>query len=77
MHLAAVIEILQSIRQSDMSPILGRIYSSEGGSEALDTLMKYMYVAISVIVLITSRTQGLLHPEKLTSIPRRYVANDW
>ena len=44
MHLAAVIEVLQSIRQSDMSPILGRIYQSEGGSEALDTLMKYMYV---------------------------------
>jgi actin related protein 2/3 complex, subunit 5 len=27
-----------------MSPILSRIYQSEGGSEALDTLMKYMYV---------------------------------
>jgi hypothetical protein len=43
-HLAAVMEILQSIRQSDMSPILSRIYKAEGGSEALDTLMKYMYV---------------------------------
>jgi actin related protein 2/3 complex subunit 5 len=37
-----IIEILQSIRQSDVSPILGRIYQSEGGSEALDVLMKYM-----------------------------------
>jgi hypothetical protein len=45
--LAAVIEILQSIRQSDMSPILQRIYSSPGGSEALDVLMKYMCVASS------------------------------
>ncbi|KAF2727797.1 Arp2/3 complex 16 kDa subunit ARPC5 [Polyplosphaeria fusca] len=42
-HLAAVIEILQSIRQSDMSPILQRIYSAPGGSEALDVLMKYIY----------------------------------
>jgi actin related protein 2/3 complex subunit 5 len=42
-HLAVVIEILQSIRQSDMSPILSRIYSSPGGTEALDVLMKYMY----------------------------------
>ncbi|KAF2403622.1 Arp2/3 complex 16 kDa subunit ARPC5 [Trichodelitschia bisporula] len=42
-HLATVIEILQSIRQSEMSPILSRIYQSEGGSEVLDTLMKYIY----------------------------------
>lgn len=42
-HLAAVIEILQSIRQSDMSPILSRMYQSEGGTEALDVLMKYVY----------------------------------
>lgn len=39
-----MIEILQSIRQSDMSPMLGRIYSAPGGPEALDVLMKYMYV---------------------------------
>jgi hypothetical protein len=43
-QLAAILEILQSIRQSDMSPVLSRIYKSDGGSEALDTLMKYMYV---------------------------------
>jgi actin related protein 2/3 complex subunit 5 len=42
-HLATVIEILQSIRQSEMSPILGRIYSAPGGTEALDVLMKYIY----------------------------------
>jgi len=42
-HLATVIEILQSIRQSEMSPILSRIYKSDGGSEVLDTLMKYLY----------------------------------
>ncbi|KAF2837735.1 Arp2/3 complex 16 kDa subunit ARPC5 [Patellaria atrata CBS 101060] len=42
-HLATVIEILQSIRQSEMSPILSRIYQSEGGTEVLDALMKYIY----------------------------------
>ncbi|KAF2680317.1 Arp2/3 complex 16 kDa subunit ARPC5 [Lentithecium fluviatile CBS 122367] len=42
-HLATVIEILQSIRQADMSPILSRIYSAPGGTEALDVLMKYIY----------------------------------
>lgn len=44
-HLATVVEILQSIKQSDMSPMLNRIYGSEGGIELLDVLMKYLYVA--------------------------------
>ncbi|KAF2634825.1 Arp2/3 complex 16 kDa subunit ARPC5 [Massarina eburnea CBS 473.64] len=42
-HLATVIEILQSIRQADMSPILSRLYSAPGGTEVLDVLMKYIY----------------------------------
>ncbi|KAI4703588.1 hypothetical protein J4E89_010009 [Alternaria sp. Ai002NY15] len=42
-HLSVVIEILQSIRQSDMSPMLSRIYGAPGGTEALDVLMKYIY----------------------------------
>lgn len=41
-HLATVVEILQSIKQSEMSPILNRIYNSESGIEALDVLMKYL-----------------------------------
>lgn len=41
-HLATVIEILQSIRQSEMSPMLSRIYQSDGGTELLDALMKYL-----------------------------------
>jgi actin related protein 2/3 complex subunit 5 len=42
-YLGIVTEILQSIRQSDMSPILSRIYGAPGGTEALDVLMKYIY----------------------------------
>ncbi|EOD52888.1 putative arp2 3 complex subunit protein [Neofusicoccum parvum UCRNP2] len=45
-HTATVIEVLQSIRASEMSPILSRIYQSEGGPEVLDTLMKYLYVLL-------------------------------
>lgn len=45
-HTATVIEVLQSIRQAEMSPILSRIYESEGGPEVLDTLMKYLYVLL-------------------------------
>jgi hypothetical protein len=44
-HLATVVEILQSIKQADMSPMLSRIYSSEGGTELLDVLMKYLYAS--------------------------------
>ncbi|KAF2757978.1 Arp2/3 complex 16 kDa subunit ARPC5 [Pseudovirgaria hyperparasitica] len=42
-HLGTIIEILQSIRQAEMSPILQRIYASDGGVELLDVLMKYIY----------------------------------
>ena len=42
-HLQTVTEILQSIRQSEMSPMLQRIYSSPQGTELCDTLMKYLY----------------------------------
>ncbi|KAJ1325144.1 Arp2/3 protein complex [Microdochium nivale] len=42
-HLHTVVEVLQSIKASDMTPMLQRIYGSEGGSELLDVLMKYLY----------------------------------
>ncbi|QIW95168.1 hypothetical protein AMS68_000686 [Peltaster fructicola] len=43
LHLSVVTEILQSIRQTEMTPILQRISQSEGGSIVCDTLMKYLY----------------------------------
>lgn len=43
MHLTVVTEILQNIRQAEMTPLLQRMYQSEGGSEICDTLMKYLY----------------------------------
>lgn len=43
MHLQTITEVLQSIKASDMTPMLQRIYASEGGSDVLDTLMKYLY----------------------------------
>jgi actin related protein 2/3 complex subunit 5 len=41
-HLQTILEVLQSIKASEMSPLLKSIYGSEGGSEALDVLVKYM-----------------------------------
>ncbi|KAI1148612.1 actin-related protein 2/3 complex subunit 5 [Nemania diffusa] len=42
-HLQTVIEVLQSIKASEMTPMLQRIYDSESGSELVDVLMKYLY----------------------------------
>ncbi|KAK3297958.1 actin-related protein 2/3 complex subunit 5 [Chaetomium fimeti] len=41
--LQTVIEVLQSIKASEMTPMLQRVYASPGGSECLDVLMKYLY----------------------------------
>lgn len=43
-HLHTVTEVLQGIKASEMSPLLKRIWGSEGGAEVLDVLMKYLYV---------------------------------
>ncbi len=42
-HLQTITEVLQSIKASEMTPLLNRIYGSQGGSELLDVLMKYLY----------------------------------
>ncbi|KAK7740096.1 hypothetical protein SLS63_001296 [Diaporthe eres] len=42
-HLQTVVEVLQSIKASEMTPMLQRIYQGDGGSELLDVLMKYLY----------------------------------
>ncbi|KAI0601784.1 actin-related protein 2/3 complex subunit 5 [Biscogniauxia sp. FL1348] len=46
-HLQTVIEVLQSIKASEMTPMLQRIYASQGGGELLDALMKYLYKGMS------------------------------
>jgi actin related protein 2/3 complex subunit 5 len=42
--LQTVVEVLQSIKASDMTGVLRAIYDSPGGSELVDVLMKYLYV---------------------------------
>jgi actin related protein 2/3 complex, subunit 5 len=46
-HLATVVEVLQGIRQNEMTKILEGVCSGEGGVERADCLMKYMFVFIS------------------------------
>lgn len=36
---------MQSIKASEMTPMLQHIYGTEGGSELLDVLTKYLWVA--------------------------------
>lgn len=48
LHLATVIEVLQSIKASDMTPLLKRILEGEGGVDILDVLMKYIYKGMAV-----------------------------
>ncbi|PNY24116.1 Actin-related protein 2/3 complex subunit 5 [Tolypocladium capitatum] len=47
-HLQTIIEVLQSIKASDMNPLLKGIYESPGGNECLDVLMKYIYKGMAV-----------------------------
>ncbi|KJZ75083.1 hypothetical protein HIM_05569 [Hirsutella minnesotensis 3608] len=47
-HMQTIIEVLQSIKASDMSPLLNSIYESPGGSECLDVLMKYIYKGMAL-----------------------------
>ncbi|GAB1194678.1 hypothetical protein APSETT444_003924 [Aspergillus pseudonomiae] len=42
-HLATVIEVLQGIRQGEMTRVLEGVCNGEGGSERADCLMKYLY----------------------------------
>jgi len=62
MHLQTVTEILQSIRQAEMTPMLQRIYSSQGGPELCDTLMKYLYKGMAQGA--PAAGQGLGTPKK-------------
>lgn len=42
-HLATVLEVLQGIRQSDVSRVLTEMLKQPGGTALGDTLMKYIY----------------------------------
>lgn len=42
-HLSTVLEVLQGIRQSDVSRILNEMLKQPGGNALGDTLMKYIY----------------------------------
>ncbi|KAK5998088.1 Actin-related 2/3 complex subunit 5-like protein [Cladobotryum mycophilum] len=64
-HLQTIIEVLQSIKASDMTPLLKGIYASQGGSELLDVLMKYIYKGMASGPQASS-TPGFKTPARMT-----------
>jgi len=69
-HLQTVNEVLQSIKASDMSPMLRRVFQSEGGPEALDVLMKYIYKGMGSPSSSTG-SSGPLSPTRASTISSR------
>ncbi|KAH6851218.1 actin-related protein 2/3 complex subunit 5 [Chaetomium sp. MPI-CAGE-AT-0009] len=63
--LQTVIEVLQSIKASDMTPMLQRVYASPGGSECLDVLMKYLYKGMAATSSASSGS-GTRTPTRVT-----------
>lgn len=45
-HLATMVEVLQGIRQGEMTRVLESVCSGDGGAERGDCLMKYLYVLL-------------------------------
>jgi len=55
-HLQTVVEVLQGIRAREISGMLGRIWGSEGGSEVVDCLMKYLYKGMAASATTSGKT---------------------
>jgi len=79
LHLSTVLEILSSIKQAEMTPILTRIYSSPAGTELLDVLMKYLYKGMARHNASNTATPGVsVHATGVSSVsgqggaPREY-----
>ena len=45
-HMATVVDVLQGIRQGEMTRVLDAVCTGDGGSERADCLMKYLYVSL-------------------------------
>ncbi|KAK3683933.1 actin-related protein 2/3 complex subunit 5 [Podospora appendiculata] len=65
-HLHTVIEVLQSIKASEMTPMLQRIYGTPGGSECLDVLMKYLYKGMAATSAADGNSSAPRTPTRMT-----------
>ncbi|KAK3320759.1 actin-related protein 2/3 complex subunit 5 [Cercophora scortea] len=65
-HLHTVIEVLQSIKASEMTPMLQRIYGTPGGSECLDVLMKYLYKGMAATSAADGSSSAPRTPTRMT-----------
>ncbi|KPI38742.1 Actin-related protein 2/3 complex subunit 5 [Cyphellophora attinorum] len=51
-HTTTVLEVLQGIRQSEVSKILNEMLGQPGGAALGDTLMKYLYKGMRQVVVV-------------------------
>jgi len=65
-HLQTVTEVLQSIKASEMTPMLQRIFKTEGGPDTLDVLMKYIYKGMA-----SSSSSNPLSPTRTATMSSR------
>jgi len=56
LHLQTVTEVLQSIKASEMTPLLKRVFAAEGGAECLDALMGFLYKGMAASSGLTAHT---------------------
>ncbi|KAI5282456.1 hypothetical protein KEM54_002755 [Ascosphaera aggregata] len=63
-HLATVIEVLQGIRQGEMTRVLEAVCGGEGGAARGDCLMKYLYKGMAA----HSSTSGASTPSKKSAL---------
>jgi actin related protein 2/3 complex, subunit 5 len=65
-HLQTVLDILSSIRSTEMNDVLQQIYESEDGVELVDTLLKYIYRGMSVRAPV--KTVAEYGPDKFSKL---------
>ncbi|KZZ96453.1 ARP2/3 complex 16kDa subunit (p16-Arc) [Ascosphaera apis ARSEF 7405] len=63
-HLATMVEVLQGIRQGEMTRVLESVCSGDGGAERGDCLMKYLYKGMAT----QSSGSGASTPSKKSAL---------
>lgn len=75
-HMTAVVEVLQGIRQAEMTRVLEGVCGGDGGSERADCLMKYLYVFFFFLFsfVLSSRKDVLLTFHSFLQVQGFFVA---
>ncbi|SZF04607.1 unnamed protein product [Blumeria hordei] len=61
-HYSTVFDVLQSIKASEMAPLVKKLYEGEGGVEMLDVLTKYLYKGMAASSLVKNSNNPQRRP---------------